>query len=255
MSKIVVTCTTGGLAGRRFEFDRDRVTIGRRDTNDVVLAPSDTTASSDHCELRYQAGTWVLADRASTNGTLVDGAEITGSVTVTTGLLFELGEGGPIMMAQLPDDESAGQKKAPAEESPPPKPRFNQVETIAPSEAAEQQLAQARQKATHRGPAPAPFSAVPVGGAPSPGEGPSTGRTAFYMALMSDKVSKSSRKLKVMIGTTAFVVDDQIVVRRLLRAPPTLTAHAKGHVMVIRNGTDASNFEEVRFVDGRAESR
>jgi hypothetical protein len=62
-------------------------------------------------------------------------------------------------------------------------------------------------------------------------------------------------KFRIMVGSTTFIVDDRITVRRLFRAPPTLTAHAKGHVMVIRNGKDSSNFQEVRFVDGRVEAR
>lgn len=62
-------------------------------------------------------------------------------------------------------------------------------------------------------------------------------------------------KFRIMIGSTAFVVDSSVRVRRLFRAEPTLTAKAKGHVMVIRNGSDASRFQEVRFAGGRVEAR
>lgn len=62
-------------------------------------------------------------------------------------------------------------------------------------------------------------------------------------------------KFRIMIGTTTFIVDDRITVRRLFRAPPTLTAHAKGHVMVIQNGKEASKYQEVRFSGGQVEAR
>ena len=67
---------------------------------------------------------------------------------------------------------------------------------------------------------------------------------------------RSSReKYRIMIDATTFLVDERITVRRLFKAPPTLTAHARGHVMVIENGKAASNYQEVRFVDGRVEAR
>ena len=62
-------------------------------------------------------------------------------------------------------------------------------------------------------------------------------------------------KFKIMIGSTIFMVDDQVKVRSLLRAAPTLTALASGHVMVIQDGKNASTFQQVRYVDGRVEAR
>jgi len=188
MPRIVLTITTGALAGQRLEYNQDRVTIGRRDTNNVVLAPDDVKASSDHCELRFQAGSWVLADRASTNGTFVDGKEISHSVPVSTGLLFECGEGGPILMVELPDDEAALSPGKPV--------------TLAPPAPAGTVM-----NAKPAAGAPSQAAFAPVG--PSAGEdghGPSTGRTAFYMALMTDKVQKSSKKLKIMIGVMAVLL-------------------------------------------------
>ncbi len=165
--------------------------MGRRDTNDVVLAADDERASSDHCELRFQAGTWILADRASTNGTYVDGAEIKGDVLVRTGLLVELGEGGPVVMVDLPDDEPALAGGKPVPIAPAAGPNATVLADGRSAASPAPQTSGASSEA-------AAFAAAGGGGGPGPG--PSTGRTSYYMAIMTDKVQKSSKKLKIMIG-------------------------------------------------------
>lgn len=220
MPIIVVTCTSGGLAGRRFEFNKDRVTIGRRDTNDLVLAPNDTAASSDHCELRFQAGSWVVSDRASTNGTLVSGREIKAAVPVKTGLLVELGEDGPVLMVDIPDVPDADDPVGLANSKPVTiaqrrAPSFNQQETfVGGDDDVKEPVAGVHAAVSPRVASPTPIAAPLASPSPDSGEGPSTGRTAFYMALMTDKVQKSSSRLKVMIallglllvGVVAFAV-------------------------------------------------
>jgi hypothetical protein len=65
----------GELAGRRFALGDAPLTFGRGNENDVVLA--DPSASRVHAELRQEAGGYVLYDRGSSNGTLVNGAPVT----------------------------------------------------------------------------------------------------------------------------------------------------------------------------------
>ncbi len=65
----------GDLAGRRYSVGTRPVTFGRGDENDVVIA--DSSVSRLHAELRPEVGGYVLYDRGSSNGTLVNGVEIT----------------------------------------------------------------------------------------------------------------------------------------------------------------------------------
>ena len=65
----------GALMGQRFTVGSQPLTFGRDDGNDVVLAS--LLVSSAHAELRSEAGGYVLVDRGSSNGTWVNGAQVT----------------------------------------------------------------------------------------------------------------------------------------------------------------------------------
>lgn len=60
--------------GRSFPLDKDVVTVGRFDDNDVVVA--DPGASRYHARLRRQGATYMLVDLGSTNSTLVNGTAV-----------------------------------------------------------------------------------------------------------------------------------------------------------------------------------
>src|SRR5215475_10821033 len=63
--------TQGKDAGRHLEIRPGKTyTIGRGIDNDLVL--TDITASRKHFDIRHENGAWVLADRASGNGTLIN---------------------------------------------------------------------------------------------------------------------------------------------------------------------------------------
>lgn len=64
---IFVLITTGPNAGRSFEFDADRVRIGRSPTNDLVM--EDAQVSAEHAEIVVLGDEVYLCDRGSTNGT------------------------------------------------------------------------------------------------------------------------------------------------------------------------------------------
>ncbi len=60
---------------RTYDLATARLLIGRESKNDIVV--HDINASRTHAELRYEPqGVWVIADLGSTNGTLVNGMEI-----------------------------------------------------------------------------------------------------------------------------------------------------------------------------------
>lgn len=169
MPRIVLTGATGSLAGRRFEHDATVVTIGRRAGHDVEVPEGDSQASADHCELRFDGRQWQLRDLGSTNGTLLRGQRLEGTAPVATGALIQLGPAGSTLMVQLED--RGGYQPA----LPPP--------------------------GTRTGPA-ATEAQPPI---TQPGS-VSSGRTAYYMALVGEKVGRSSRGLKVMIALLALVL-------------------------------------------------
>ncbi|MEO8705043.1 MAG: FHA domain-containing protein, partial [Kofleriaceae bacterium] len=70
MARLVITM--GNDTGQEIEIIPGKnYTIGRSIDNDVVL--TDIAVSRKHFDLRHENGTWVLADRGSGNGTVVNG--------------------------------------------------------------------------------------------------------------------------------------------------------------------------------------
>jgi pSer/pThr/pTyr-binding forkhead associated (FHA) protein len=61
----------GPLAGAKIAIPAPVVTIGQSSQNDVVLA--DDSVSRHHARLEYEAGSWLVSDLGSTNGTYLNG--------------------------------------------------------------------------------------------------------------------------------------------------------------------------------------
>ncbi len=103
----------------------------------------------------------------------------------------------------------------------------------------------------------------PAGGAKEQGEG-----YEQVVWKLSDEVTirpnqgesaplAESRKQKfhVVIGTSHFVVDRFVRLKKLLVAPPTLTAKAAGHVLVVRDAKHIDKYQELEFAAGRVRAR
>ena len=58
------------LAGRIFSLDKPTMTVGRRSNQDISVP--EATVSGSHAVCRWQAGSWVIEDVGSTNGTYAD---------------------------------------------------------------------------------------------------------------------------------------------------------------------------------------
>ena len=77
------TLTTRGLGDgsegvlSKRKFDQSRITIGRGPANDVVLKDATRRVSTKHAEIRAGVSSWVLLDVGSTNGTVLNGTELT----------------------------------------------------------------------------------------------------------------------------------------------------------------------------------
>jgi pSer/pThr/pTyr-binding forkhead associated (FHA) protein len=135
----------GALKGQRLSVKTPVVNIGRADYNDLVFP--DESVSTTHAKLQRREGVWVLVDLDSTNGTFVDGDQITGEAPLAPGANVRFGE---IATVFEPTDESAGVAKGGAT-------RVMEVMTMSPAPKA---AAPAR-------PSPPPAPAKPAAGPPA----------------------------------------------------------------------------------------
>jgi pSer/pThr/pTyr-binding forkhead associated (FHA) protein len=81
---------SGPNPGQTFELDKDVIIIGRDVINDIVIG--DIEISRRHARLTLQAGSYVLEDLGSTNGTYADGQRLMGPHVLRPGELIMLGE-------------------------------------------------------------------------------------------------------------------------------------------------------------------
>jgi len=84
----------GGLAGKQQVIRHLPVVIGRSHRCEVRLAPDDTAASGSHARLSFDGTAIWLEDLESTNGTRLNGNDVT-RASLTSGDEIELGCGGP----------------------------------------------------------------------------------------------------------------------------------------------------------------
>ena len=86
-----VTFTIPGYLPQSFDFDLNRevVTIGRRDTNDILISCG--SVSGNHAEMHRVKGCYHLIDVGSTNGTYLDGVRQQ-TVVLHTGMTVKLGD-------------------------------------------------------------------------------------------------------------------------------------------------------------------
>ena len=79
----------GAGRGRRFRFEAESVAIGRGTGNDVVL--NDAAVSRAHARIERRGVAWVLLDRASANGTHLNGAALAASAALRDGDRIRVG--------------------------------------------------------------------------------------------------------------------------------------------------------------------
>jgi predicted component of type VI protein secretion system len=81
---------SGPTPGKVFELSKNENYIGRDISNDIVV--NDSEVSRKHARLVLQAGSFVLEDLGSTNGTFVNGQRLMGPHVLKPGELIMLGE-------------------------------------------------------------------------------------------------------------------------------------------------------------------
>ncbi len=96
---IVITIMSGYEDGRKFEFDKDSVVIGRHPQDDVSL-PYEGRLSRHHARISFRqmtgSGCYGIEDvgpegKGSTNGTYINNQRISGVVYLKPGELASLG--------------------------------------------------------------------------------------------------------------------------------------------------------------------
>jgi pSer/pThr/pTyr-binding forkhead associated (FHA) protein len=88
MAKLVVL--NEGLIGQSFELKSPKTTIGRVEDNHFQLAVG--SVSSHHCEILMEGGEVVVRDLNSTNGTFVNGQQVTKEAVLKPGQTLKLGQ-------------------------------------------------------------------------------------------------------------------------------------------------------------------
>jgi len=106
----VLVISEGG-ASRPVAIDKPQFTIGKRATNDLVLAHA--KVSREHCEITVQNGSFVLRDLKSRNGTFLNGVRLVGEAVLQDGSVIQVAD---VLSATfcLADPSSSGGAQAPA---------------------------------------------------------------------------------------------------------------------------------------------
>lgn len=74
LPRLSLVVLSGPTRGREYVMEADRLRIGKAKMNELMLV--DDTVSREHCEILREVRGYVVRDRGSTNGTLLDGSEI-----------------------------------------------------------------------------------------------------------------------------------------------------------------------------------
>lgn len=88
MARLVIL--SEGLTGKAYELAAEKTTIGRVDDNMFPIA--EASVSSHHCEVLLRGSTVVIHDLNSTNGTFINGHQITGEAPIKPGQILRLGQ-------------------------------------------------------------------------------------------------------------------------------------------------------------------
>jgi pSer/pThr/pTyr-binding forkhead associated (FHA) protein len=88
MARLVVL--SEGMTGLTHELKVEKTTIGRVEDNLFPIA--EPSVSSHHCEVWLRGNDVVIKDLNSTNGTFIDGKQLTGEGSIKPGQILRLGQ-------------------------------------------------------------------------------------------------------------------------------------------------------------------
>jgi len=102
MARLVIL--SEGFTGKACELTVDKTTIGRVDDNAFPIPEG--SVSSHHCEVLLRGTDVVIHDLNSTNGTFVNGHQVTGEAVLKPGQILRLGQ------VEIRLEDTAAQKAA-----------------------------------------------------------------------------------------------------------------------------------------------
>jgi pSer/pThr/pTyr-binding forkhead associated (FHA) protein len=88
MARLVIL--SEGFTGKACELTVEKTTIGRVDDNSFPIPEG--SVSSHHCEVLMRGNEIVIHDLNSTNGTFVNGHQVTGEAVLKPGQILRLGQ-------------------------------------------------------------------------------------------------------------------------------------------------------------------
>lgn len=88
MARLVIL--SEGFTGKAHELTVDKTTIGRVDDNTFPIPEG--SVSSHHCEILLRSGDVIVRDLNSTNGTFINGQQISGEAPLKPGQILRLGQ-------------------------------------------------------------------------------------------------------------------------------------------------------------------
>ena len=88
MARLVIL--SEGFTGKAHELTVDKTTIGRVDDN--TFAIPEGSVSSHHCEVLLRGVDIIVRDLNSTNGTFINGNQVTGEAPLKPGQILRLGQ-------------------------------------------------------------------------------------------------------------------------------------------------------------------
>ena len=112
----------GTRAGTVFPLTTDSVVLGREEGADISLR--DPEVSRQHARVSWQAGTYVLEDLGSTNGTFLNGMQITGQRPLRPGDSIGLGQTILVLQPQAVAEPAPMAAPRTAVAQPPPQPAY-----------------------------------------------------------------------------------------------------------------------------------
>ena len=88
MARLVIL--SEGFTGKAYDLTVDKTTIGRVEDNTFPIPEG--SVSSHHCEVLLRGGDVGIHDLNSTNGTFINGRQITGEAVIKPGQILRLGQ-------------------------------------------------------------------------------------------------------------------------------------------------------------------
>src|SRR5512136_3318053 len=91
MAQFRFVVRSGPAAGKVYPLDAPEISIGRDNTNMIVI--NDAEISRRHARMELREASYVIQDLGSTNGTFVNGSRISGIQVLNSGDTVSFGEG------------------------------------------------------------------------------------------------------------------------------------------------------------------